>query len=213
MMRPHPGNQRFSGSKPKQVLSKVEQRLAAKRFAGKRRTQELPNTYLVVDIETNGLSADIDEIIEIAAIKVCEGVNTDVIQALIRISGTIPSHIEKLTGITNAVLEKDGRDLSDVICEFSIFAGELPFVSHNITFDMSFLRKAYEKCSLSMPNNLCIDTLRMARKLLDDPPDYKLGTLLKYFNIEQADAHRGVGDCHGTKLLFDKLRSISAGET
>lgn len=41
---------------------------------------------------------------------------------------------------------------------------------------------------------------------------YKLGILIEYFGIGQADAHRGVGDCGATKL-YDKLRVIAGGGT
>lgn len=211
MMRPHPGSARAAANKLKSGFSKVAQRRKAKRFAGARRAPVLPDTYLVVDVETTGLSPDTDEIIEIGAIKVIEGISTEVFQAFIRVDGVVPPHIEKLTGITNETLARDGRALGEVMREFHAFIGELPIVSHNVGFDIGFLRSALERCALTMPVSSCVDTLRMARKLLDDPPDYKLGTLVEYFGIEQADAHRGVGDCGATKLLYDKLRAIAGG--
>jgi CRISPR-associated protein Cas2 len=212
MLRPHPGKARADATQLKPGFSKAKKRLVAKHFSGaKRCTPALPDTYLVVDVETTGFFPDTDELIEIGAIKVIEGESAEVFQALIRMQGMIPSHIEKLTGITNEALAKDGRELSEVMHEFHAFAGKWPVVSHNVGFDMGFLRAAYEKCSLPAPVNSCVDTLRMARKLLDDPPDHKLGTLLKYFGIERADAHRGVGDCDATKILYEKLRAISEG--
>jgi len=213
MLRPHPDRVQANTDKLKPGFSKAAKRQTAKRFANKKQTPSLPNTYLVLDVETTGLQPDTDEIMEIGAIKVIEGNEAGVFQALLRISATIPQNIEKLTGITNEILIKEGRELEAVIREFREFAGELPFVSHNIAFDMSFLRKAYERCALSAPHNLCIDTLRMARKLLDDPRDYKLGTLMKYFDMEQTDVHRGVGDCSATMLLYDKLCAILVGNT
>ena len=63
-----------------------------------------------------------------------------------------------------------------------------------------------------MPTNTCIDTLRLARKLLEDPKDYKLETLMEYFGFSKIDHHRGLKDCESTKLIFEKLRTISCGE-
>jgi CRISPR-associated protein Cas2 len=210
MLRPHPDKALADAGKFKLGFSKVEKRRTAKHFIGaKKRTPVFPDTYLVVDVETTGLSPDTDEIFEIGAIKVIEGVNTEVFQALIRIKSMIPPHIEKLTGITNEVIAKDGRELDEVMREFREFSGELPIVSHNVGFDMGFLRSAYKKCALSMPVNSCTDTLRMARKLLDDTADYKLETLLKYFDIEGHEAHRGISDCNATKILYEKLCTVS----
>jgi CRISPR-associated protein Cas2 len=212
MLRPHPNRVQANTDTLKPGFSKAAKHQTAKRFANNKQKSSFPNTYLVVDVETTGLQPDKDEIIEIGAIKVTEG-TSEIYQALIRTSVMIPQNIERLTGITNELLVREGRELEAVIKEFREFAGELPFVSHNIAFDMNFLRKAYEKCSLSAPNNLCIDTLRMARKLLDDPRDYKLGTLMKYFDMEQSNLHRGVGDCSATVLLYDKLRAILVDNT
>jgi len=213
MLRPHSGRARAAVTQLKPGFSKAKKRLAAKRFSSaKKRASALPDTYLVVDVETTGLSPDKDELIEIGAIKVFEGESAEIFQALIGIQGMIPPHIEKLTGITNEALAKNGRELGEVMREFHAFAGGLPIVSHNVGFDMGFLRAAYEKCALPAPVNSCVDTLRMARKLLDDPSDYKLGTLLKYFGIERANAHRGMGDCDATKTLYEKLRAIAGGD-
>ena len=212
MLRPHPGVLQTNKNKLMPGSSKVEKRLAAKRFAkSRKKTLALPDTYLVVDVETTGLSAETDEIIEIGSIKVVERESTDTFQAFIRTEVVVPEQISRLTGITNETILREGRNLEEVIRDYRKFAGSLPIVSHNSVFDMSFLRKAYEKCGYSLPTNLYIDTLRMARKFLNDAPDYKLGTLAEYFHIEQIDLHRGLTDCEVTKQLFEKLRIISVG--
>ena len=211
MMRPHFGGGYTQANKIKPGYSKAAKFLSAKRFTAitPKHSYTYPNTYLVVDVETTGLAPTTDEIIEIAAIKVINGVKSNSFQALIRIKGIVPSHIEKLTGITSEDLVKHGRELGEVMREFLVFSGELPIMSHNVNFDMGFLRIACEKHNLSMPANACIDTLHMARKLLDNPPDYKLGTLARYFGILQDGSHRGIGDCEATKMLYDKLCNIS----
>jgi len=209
MLRPHSNMARTGANKSKTGFSKASKYHAARRFAGARRPPSLPSTYLVLDIETTGLSAESDEIIEIGAIKVIEGETKEVYQALIRIMGTVPPQIEKLTGITNDALTTDGQALGDVIRGLQAFAGDMPIVSHNASFDMGFIRSACEKHSIPSVTNPCFDTLGLARKLVDDSPDYKLATLLEYFGIEQTDAHRGVSDCSATKLLYEMLRGMA----
>ena len=168
MLRPIPGAVLSNTKELKPGDSNAEKRLAAKRFSSSKRNQQsLPDTYIVLDIETTGLSADLDEIIEIGAIKVSEKVSTDTFQAIIRTMTEIPPEIEKLTGITSEVVSKEGQEIAEVIQSLREFAGKLPIISHNVAFDMGFLRKAYEKCGYAMPTNSCVDTLRLARKLIN----------------------------------------------
>jgi CRISPR-associated protein Cas2 len=193
-------------------FSKAAKRQTARRFVSKQKNSAFPQEYIVVDVETTGLSAQTDEIIEIGAIKVRASVSDEEFQALVRIRGGVSEEITKLTGITDQELLEKGRELGVVLPEFLEFAGYLPLVSHNIGFDLGFIRAACERCELPAPGTMCIDTLRLARKTLEDPPDFKLGTLLKYLEIEPGQAHRSIGDCISTKLLYEKLRGIACGE-
>ncbi|MDR0249460.1 MAG: type I-E CRISPR-associated endoribonuclease Cas2e [Oscillospiraceae bacterium] len=211
MLRPHHGVTRAKTDKLKPGFSKAAKRLAAKRFSGAKRSPPLPADCLVADIETTGLSPETSDIIEIAALRLANGEEAGIFQALVRIEGEIPPQIAKLTGITNEQLAKDGRDLCDVMRDFHSFAGELPIVSHNSGFDMGFLHAACKKLGLPARSNMWIDTLRLSRKLIDDAPDYKLGTLVKHLGIEHTDAHRGIGDCRATMMLYNKLRAMLYG--
>jgi len=213
MLRPHPGNI------PKELYrlqpgdSKAEKRLAAKRYGKQRRIkQELPENYLVIDLETTGLSDESDEIIEIGATKAINRKNMETFHQFVLGTKAIPPHIEALTGISNETIRLNGRALEEVISDFRKFAGELPIVSHNSDFDMRFLCKAYKVCGYPMPANATIDTLRMARKLIKNVSDYKLGTLLKHFRIEQVDSHRALEDCIATFQLFENLRNTMNDE-
>lgn len=213
MLRPHPGEIQMDDKTIKRGKSKAERRLETKRFAkNKRNIRSLPDTYIVIDIETTGLSVNTNEIIEIGAIKVIDRVSVDTFQSIIRTKTNIPPEIEELTGITKQIISINGCDINEAIREFKTFVGELPLISHNIGFDMGFLRKAYEECEYSLPTNICIDTLRLSKMLVDDPIDYKLGTLLEYFCIEHIRLHRVIGDCEATQLLFEKLRAIIQGD-
>lgn len=212
MLRPHPGGMLVETNALEKGNTKVERRFAAKRYAkGRRNVPALPNTYLVIDIETTGLSADTDVIIEIGAVKVIDRESSDIFQSLVKIEAEVPPAVVELTGITNQIMSIEGRDHNEVIREFKSFANELPIVSHNVSFDMAFLRKAYEKCGLSMPTNSCIDTLRLSKLLIDDSADYKLATLLERMEIEYGSLHRVIEDCRATQQLFEKLREISSG--
>ena len=184
----------------------------ARRFAGhKPASPRFPDQYLVMDLETTGLSPHQDRIIEIGALKVGKGEVQDSFHALITIDGTLPPHIIALTGITDRMLEEQGRDLAASVQDFFAFAGSLTIVSHQVSFDTGFLRAACSRLGLTMPDNPYVDTCALARRLVKDARDWKLSTLAEHLDIRTEASHRSLADCQTTKLLFDKLIELSNG--
>ena len=77
----------------------------SRKYKGKSLLEWVDN-YVLVDIETTGLSPKECEIIEIGAIKVKENKIVDTFDTLLKIDGRLPYFITKLTGITNEMLEE-----------------------------------------------------------------------------------------------------------
>lgn len=171
-----------------------------------------PDTYIVVDVETTGLSATKHEIIEIGAIMISKGQIEAKFHSLLKVKANIPPVIAALTGLSDEILEREGKELADVMPEFLAFAGDLPVVSHNANFDYNFLRSACEQCSLPLFSNQCVDTLALARRFVNNVENYKLATLLDYFGIEAKSMHRSADDCLTTKQLYDKLIELPQRE-
>jgi CRISPR-associated protein Cas2 len=212
MLRPNPMHEQ-STEDLKPGFSKASKHLKAKRTI--KSSKKMPQTYVLVDVETTGLSVSEHEIIEIGALKVRNGQQGEFFQELIVPKGKVPEKIEDLTGITNRMLTEQGRDTREVMLEFITFISDLPIVAHNAKFDYDFLRKACEKNELPLITNEYIDTLSLAKRILDDPPSLKLQSLLVYLELaEEIDLnpHRGLNDCGLTKLLYDKLCELSQGE-
>lgn len=166
------------------------------------------DNYVLVDIETTGLSPIYDDIIEIGAIKVINNKMVDEYNQLIKIDRNLPKMITDLTGITDEMLET-GKMPSIVLEEFVNFIGDDVIIGHNVNFDLGFL---YNKCKKYLGytlNNDYIDTLYLARKLVPNSINHKLGTLAKLFNISYEGAHRGLKDVEITYQVYNKLREIS----
>ena len=64
------------------------------------------DAYIVLDLETTGLSPQQDRILEIGALKVEEDRITDRYQTLINPDLQIPYAVQRLTGITQAMAEQ-----------------------------------------------------------------------------------------------------------
>lgn len=163
--------------------------------------------YVLVDIETTGLSPVKDDIIEIGAIKVENNKMVDTFNQLIKIDRSLPQFITNLTGITDEML-RTGRMPDEVFRDFVNFIGESVIIGHNVNFDLGFLSN---KCKKYLDYNLAndyIDTLYLARRLVPHSVNYKLGTLANLFNISYKGAHRGLKDVEITYEVYNRLRKM-----
>lgn len=92
----------------------------------------------VIDFETTGLSpAQGDRATEIAAVILEGGKVVDRYQSLMNAGVRIPSFIESLTGISNAMI-RSAPTAAFVMREASDFIGDIPLVAHNASFDCKF---------------------------------------------------------------------------
>ena len=135
---------------------------------------EFPTSYVAIDIETTGLDPHFDEIIELAAIRIQDGIETDRFQSLVNPECEINEFIEDLTGITNAMLA-EAPTLETALPQFLAFVGKEVVVGHNVNFDINFLYDRAENLNLGPFSNDFVDTMRISRKLY---PDLKHHTLL-----------------------------------
>ena len=163
------------------------------------------DNYVLVDIETTGLSPRTDEIIEIGAIKVKENKIIDTYNTLIKIDRNLNPFITKLTGITDKMLET-GKERDKALEEFVDFTGNEIIMGHNVNFDINFI---YDKCLSYLDyylSNDFVDTMRIAKHILPDIQNYKLGTLANYFGVDYRSAHRGLKDVEITYEVYNKLK-------
>lgn len=163
--------------------------------------------YVIVDIETTGFSVEHCHIIEIAALKIVNGDIVDSFHTFVKQDEPIPLFITNLTGIT----DKDvagGKAIYSAIAEFAEFLGELAMVGHNVSFDYRFLNYNCEKYLNGTLSNECIDTMRLAKELIIDIPNFKLGTLIDYFKIANIGQHRADNDIKMTYEIINCLSNL-----
>ena len=172
-----------------------------------RNLMKFVDDYVLVDIETTGLSAITDDIIETGAIKVKNNERIDEYSQLININRAVSPFITNLTGITTEML-KTGKMPKEVFEEFINFVGDDIIIGHNVNFDLGFLCNKCKKYLNYNLNNDYIDTLFLARRLVPNSINYKLGTLAKLFSISYEGAHRGLKDVEITFEVYNKLRSL-----
>ena len=74
-----------------------------------------------------------------------------------------PKKIAELTGITDALLERDGVELKTAIEDSASFVGDRVVIGHNVAFDSGFIQASCEECDLDDFDNECIDTVELAK--------------------------------------------------
>lgn len=79
-------------------------------------------------------------------------------------------------------------------------------VGHNLQFDFWFISHEADKLGIDGLSLRFIDTISLARKVLPDRNGFKLGELLKYFDIKvNGELHTATTDTEATRALFWKL--------
>jgi len=161
--------------------------------------------YTVLDIETTSLDSYRGEILEISAIKVRNKKEVDYFSELIKTNNEIGYFTTRLTGITNEMVEQDGKDLIYVLQEFQKFLGNDIIIGHNVNFDIDFIYDSMENNLNEYLSNNYIDTLRLSRKVLPQLKHHKLDNLIDYFELEKRDEHRALNDCILTNQVYINL--------
>lgn len=158
---------------------------------------------VVFDVETTGTSVYQDEIIQLAATRLVAGSPEKTFHAYIR--NTIDVGIsEKLHGLTNEVLAKNGRPAEEVFREFFAFAGRAVLVGHNLgQFDIRILNAHAHRSGLKMPDFAWVDTLGMSRRFIQ-VANYRLETLASHLHLS-IPSHRADDDVTTTVELLKYL--------
>lgn len=158
--------------------------------------------YIVFDIETTGLSATRDKIIEIGAVKIENGAIVKRYQTFINPEEPLSDFTTKLTSITDDML-KDAPNIAEELPRFLEFAKGGILVAHNALFDVGHIRENAKKCDLSFDDTLVIDTLNLARYFYNEKlKRFNLKAVAKLFKIKQEHHHRADDDAFVTANIW-----------
>ena len=158
--------------------------------------------FAIIDLETNGLDKNKHRVIEIAVKRISPtGDPIDEIATLIDpesldIGPTFIHHIkaEDVIGAPKFV------DFAPSLV--ARLSGSIA-VAHHAAFEDGFLGTEFARIGEGLNAIPCIDTLWLARQVID-LPNYKLATVLDWFGIPEEDSHTALGDVR----LLSKLLPI-----
>lgn len=146
---------------------------------------------LVLDTETTGLVDPIN----IVEVSWCE------IDEELSILGEFSSLVKAPTPITCSASGVNGVRDEDLVNEPTIDQipfpdGDIVIIGHNVSFDYPLVEPY-----MNIVGQIC--TLILARRLLPDAPDYRLGTLSCYCGLPRQLNHRALGDVRDCLGLLD----------
>lgn len=171
----------------------------------------LEDEIIVVDVETTGLCARNDEIIEIAAVKIKNSKIIDTYSALVKPKKPVPQRITALTSITQQMVDS-ADDLQKVMEGFNRFSKDCNVLcTHNTSFDSAFIDKALRECGYE-ERYMYLDSLHLSRRVYTQLKTYKLKSVTKLLNIDIGHAHRALDDAVATAKVLLNIFSLAKAD-
>ncbi len=156
-------------------------------------------TFAVVDVETTGMDPRQDGVVEVACVLMRDGERIESFGTLVDPGRPIPAVASAVHHLTDAHVRGAPR-LEDVAGRLRAMTETAVVVAHNASFDLRFLTFLRDRPALC--------SMRFARMVLPDAPNYQNQVLRYHLGIEDAaldaaSAHRALGDAIVTSRVFD----------
>ncbi len=163
--------------------------------------------FVVFDTETTGLNPQVDEICQIAAVRLVNGrpVPGERLDMLVNPGRSIPAASTAVHRITNEMVA-DAPGVAEALRRFHTFADGAVLVAHNAPFDMSFLRRREREIDQRFDQPI-LDTVLCSAILYGQSAEHTLDALCNRLGvaIPEEARHTALGDAIGTGEAFRKM--------
>lgn len=163
--------------------------------------------FVIFDTETTGLNPQVDEICQIAAVRVVNGRvrPQERFDMLVDPGRKIPAASTAVHHITNEMVE-GAPSVQEALARFHRFADNNVLVAHNAPFDMAFLQRREAEIGLRFDQPI-LDTVLFSAILFGQSAEHTLDALCDRLaiTIPEEDRHTAIGDAIGTAAAFAKM--------
>lgn len=121
--------------------------------------------FVALDVETTGLQAQRQRVIDIALIRYTGGQVSERFSSLVNPERRIPAFISKLTGISNEDVASAPR-FAEIAQQVEEFLDGALLVGHNVGFDIGFVSAELARTGRAHLINERLDTMGLATRLL-----------------------------------------------
>ena len=161
------------------------------------------DAFVAFDLETTGLHAGQDRIIEIGAVLMQNGKELERFQTFVDPERKLSQEIIDLTGITDDLLVGAPK-IEEALPKFLEFVGDRVLVAHNAKFDTGFIRSECARLGYEY-NFTSADTLTLSQQLLPELGKFKLDVVAKALSLPNFNHHRAGDDANICGLIFGKF--------
>jgi DNA polymerase III subunit epsilon len=172
-----------------------------------------PTEFVAFDLETTGLVARVDRVVEIGAVRfTARGDVVDRFEQLINPGCPMPPAVQAIHGISDADLVSApfARDVLPRFLAFLGRSGSTALIAHNASFDAGFLGRELARAGQRPPDHRIFDTLALARRRLPELRNHRLDTLADHFRLDRGRLHRALEDALLVKGLWLQLEGPSS---
>lgn len=166
--------------------------------------------YIIFDVETTGLSvAEGDRIIELAALRMKNGLLVDRLVSLVNPERPLSVGAQAVNGITEEMV-RSAPTAGEFLPRMIEYSSQACLVAHNASFDIKFL--TYQLALYGRKLNDAtpvIDTMKMAKEFLPYLSSYRLGSLANSLGVKVGTAHRAEADAEITMAVFQRLLAMA----
>jgi DNA polymerase-3 subunit epsilon/CBS domain-containing protein len=154
---------------------------------------------VALDTETTGLDTKTARIVEIGAVAF--GGEPRRFQSFVRPGTPVPAASTAIHGIDDAML-REAPGFAEAWPRAEAFLGDSVLLGHSLGFDLAILERECARAGLPWRKMLWLDTRFLAMLLNAKLPDFTIGTLAAWLEVETEDAHRAVADAEATIAVF-----------
>jgi DNA polymerase III subunit epsilon len=171
--------------------------------------------YVALDLETTGLMAETDRIVEIGAVRFLgDGQEIGRFQRLVNPQRPMSPAAYAIHGLSDADLA-DAAPAHEILPAFLSFLGNpgtTALLAHNAAFDAGFLGRELGRAGILAPSHSLFDTLALARRRLPQLASHRLDNLARVLGLDSTDAHRALADSLRVKAIWLHLDGESEAE-
>ena len=182
---------------------------------------------VILDIEGTSTNVNFCRMIEVACARIIDGTSISSFTSLINADiPYLPEPVQEITKITKAMIDL-APPPQIVLSQLYNFLSSQPslIIGHNVRYDVSVIYNELTRYKIInkegdnvldadatpdfsnhpiFSNTLC--TVKLARRLFQGQPDYKLGNLVENLGLgRMVNAHRAHADVSMTTMLWRKL--------
>lgn len=160
-------------------------------------------TFVALDLETTGLNAGKDRIVEIGASRFdLQHLSRDTFSQILNPGLQMSEEVINVHHISQATVDR-APDFESCWPRLLSFLSDAVMLAHHAAFDLAFLKVEASRLGVDLPDILVIDTFPLARACFPEAQSYALGRILEHLRFPmEGPAHRALPDAVACQTLF-----------